>query len=201
MQAAFVSFASHINQGDRPRVDFDQIAKFRFDLPPLDEQRRIVANLDSLLDRSRRAREELAHVPRLVERYKQAILTKAFSGELTADWRHNNPTVTLTPESEQLDNERRTLFFATNQRQARYISPQHIPADTPFDVPDKWKWFRAEALCDFITKGTTPASSAMAAGTGEIPYIKVYNLTFNTTLDFEKDPTFISKETHNNELQ
>jgi type I restriction enzyme S subunit len=54
--------------------------------PPL-EQRRIVAKLDSLTARSSRARRELDRVPLLIERYKQAVLAKAFSGELTADWR------------------------------------------------------------------------------------------------------------------
>ncbi len=56
-------------------------------LAPLPEQRRIVAKLDSLLARSARARQELGRVPNLIKRYKQAILAKAFSGELTADWR------------------------------------------------------------------------------------------------------------------
>ena len=56
-------------------------------LPPVTEQRRIVAKLDSLTDRTRRARDELDRIPTLIEHYKQAILQKAFSGELTADWR------------------------------------------------------------------------------------------------------------------
>ena len=57
--------------------------------PPLDEQRRIVAKLDALFARTKRARAELAHVPRLVERAKQAVLAQAFSGELTRDLREN----------------------------------------------------------------------------------------------------------------
>jgi len=40
-----------------------------------------------LLGCTRRAREELAHVPRLVERQRQAVLAQAFSGELTQEWR------------------------------------------------------------------------------------------------------------------
>lgn len=56
-------------------------------LPPPSEQRRLVAKLDQLFERTTSAREELAHIPTLVEHYKQAILRKAFSGELTADWR------------------------------------------------------------------------------------------------------------------
>lgn len=59
-------------------------------LPPPSEQRRIVAKLDQLFERTRSAREELAHIPTLVEHYKQAILRKAFSGELTAEWREKH---------------------------------------------------------------------------------------------------------------
>jgi type I restriction enzyme, S subunit len=56
-------------------------------LPPLPEQRRIVAKIDSLSTRSRRACDHLDHIPRLVEKYKQALLTAAFRGELTRGWR------------------------------------------------------------------------------------------------------------------
>ena len=55
---------------------------------------------------------------------------------------------------------------------------------------------RLEDLCFFITKGTTPSKSAMISGNGEIPFIKVYNLTFNNSLDFSIDPTFVNQDTH-----
>ncbi|MBC7965764.1 MAG: restriction endonuclease subunit S [Fuerstia sp.] len=55
---------------------------------------------------------------------------------------------------------------------------------------------RAEQVCDFITKGTTPSSQFMTAGSGEIPFIKVYNLTHRGHLDFTNNPTFISRQTH-----
>lgn len=44
----FVRFANGINTGDRPRVKFDQIASFRFLLPPMTEQIRVVGVLDDL---------------------------------------------------------------------------------------------------------------------------------------------------------
>lgn len=62
-------------------------AQLAVPVAPLPEQRRIVAKLDQLFERTTSAREELAHIPTLVEHYKQAILRKAFSGELTKDWR------------------------------------------------------------------------------------------------------------------
>lgn len=60
-----------------------------FPLPPLAEQNRIVAKLDALNAKSARARTELARIETLVSRYKQAVLSNAFSGELTREWRRD----------------------------------------------------------------------------------------------------------------
>jgi type I restriction enzyme S subunit len=48
-------------------------------IPPVPEQRRIVAKLESLSTRSKNARVELARIPRLAERYKQAVLRAAYN--------------------------------------------------------------------------------------------------------------------------
>ncbi len=55
------------------------LAEIPLPLPPLPEQRRIVAKIDSLSGRSRRARDHLDHIPRLVEKYKQAVLDVVFA--------------------------------------------------------------------------------------------------------------------------
>ncbi|MFN4887405.1 MAG: restriction endonuclease subunit S [Pseudanabaena sp.] len=59
-------------------------------LPPLNEQRRIVDKLDRIGDRQRSARNELSHIPKLIARYKQAVLAAACSGKLTEDFRLSN---------------------------------------------------------------------------------------------------------------
>jgi type I restriction enzyme S subunit len=63
----FVSFAAHLNEGDRPRVAFDQIGEFPILLPPSAEQSRIIAKIEELfseLDKGvealTTAREQLA---------------------------------------------------------------------------------------------------------------------------------------------
>ncbi|MGL3607637.1 restriction endonuclease subunit S [Rhizobium sp. G187] len=65
------------------------LASIPLPLPPLAEQKRIEAKLDALNAKSARARTELARIETLVSRYKQAVLSKAFSGELTREWRHD----------------------------------------------------------------------------------------------------------------
>ncbi len=62
-----------------------------------------------------------------------------------------------------------------------------------------WEYHKTEDLCYFITKGATPPKHKLLKK-GEIPFIKVYNLTFDTSLDFTIEPTYISSETHNDFL-
>lgn len=94
MCAEFLDFAASLDKGDRPRVNFREIAGFSFGLPPLAEQERIVAKLDSLLSATARARKELDAIPALIAAQKRALLSAAFTGELTADWRESNADVT-----------------------------------------------------------------------------------------------------------
>ncbi len=65
------------------RVPTDYLRASELPVPPLAEQRRIVAKLDALTARTARARADLDRIPALAARYKQAVLAKAFSGELT----------------------------------------------------------------------------------------------------------------------
>ena len=60
-------------------IYFPEIRALHICLPPLAEQKRIVAKLDALNAKSARARTELARIETLVSRYKQAVLSKAFA--------------------------------------------------------------------------------------------------------------------------
>ena len=58
-----------------------------FPLPPLTEQQRIVERIESLFAKLDEAKENLQNVLDGFETRKAAILHKAFTGELTANWR------------------------------------------------------------------------------------------------------------------
>lgn len=62
-------------------------------LPPLAEQHRIVARLEALFARSRAAKGSLERVPTMLERLRHSLLAAAFRGELTTEWRAQNPSV------------------------------------------------------------------------------------------------------------
>jgi type I restriction enzyme S subunit len=56
----------------------DGLFRFAVPLPPLPEQRRIVAKLDALDARAKRARADLDRIPALVSRAKQSVLSSFF---------------------------------------------------------------------------------------------------------------------------
>ncbi len=98
----FVAFASSLNAGDRPRVDFSQLAPYRFPLSPLEEQKRIVSKIEELFSQLetgvnllQRARDRIRHL-------RQAVLQSAVTGELTREWREEHQSE-LEPASALLE--------------------------------------------------------------------------------------------------
>ncbi len=88
--AAFVDAMTERVQGALyPAVRPRDIRAFETPLPPLLEQRRIVAKVEAVLAQVNAARERLAKVPVLLKRFRQSALSAACSGRLTADWREN----------------------------------------------------------------------------------------------------------------
>ena len=57
---------------------------------------------------------------------------------------------------------------------------------------------RIETVCDFVTKGTTPPTKEILKEPigDSVPYLKVYNLSFDGTMLFEEEPQYISREIH-----
>ena len=86
----FVSFASHLNTGDRPRVDFEELSAFEIFLPSYLEQQRIVAEIEKQFSRLDEAIANLKRVKANLKRYKAAVLKAAVEGTLiyeqTDDW-------------------------------------------------------------------------------------------------------------------
>jgi len=141
----------------RQRVSGGNLKRLPVPVPPAQEQRRIVAKLDSLRARSSRARQELDHIPKLIERYKQAILAKAFSGELTADWR--------AIHGGTLDNS-----YSPSGIDGR------IASELP-DLPDAWAWTSIDQVA-VVTGGLTKNRKRTEI-TSKAKYLRVANVYAN----------------------
>lgn len=76
--------------GAQPNISQEIIKQHLIPLPPLSEQYRIVALVESLFEKLDHAKELVQNALDSFENRKSAILHKAFTGELTTKWREEN---------------------------------------------------------------------------------------------------------------
>lgn len=189
---------------------------YPFPLPPIAEQHRIVEKIEELFSELDAGVASLKKVQKQLQRYRQSVLQAAVEGRLTEEWRKQQedlePAHTLLErisESHRNQWEKEYKWRRYDARgkeppsgwKSRYDRPDSIEDDSElFTLPSSWTWVRAEQICGFITKGTTPKADKMNVGSGEVPFIKVYNLTNRGILDFSIDPTFVDRQTHEGKL-
>jgi type I restriction enzyme S subunit len=84
------AFVERGQGGAQPNISQQIVRSHPIRIAPLNEQRRIVAKLEKLLDKVDSCQKRLAKIPILLKRFRQAVLAAACSGRLTADWRGEN---------------------------------------------------------------------------------------------------------------
>ena len=73
--------------GAQPNISQQIIKSHEIALPPLPEQRRIVAKLDEVLAQVDTIKARLDGIPAILKRFRQSVLAAAVSGKLTEEWR------------------------------------------------------------------------------------------------------------------
>jgi type I restriction enzyme, S subunit len=155
------------------------LAAMPIKIAPLPEQRRIVAKIDSLSAKSNRARDQLDHIPRLVEKYKQAILAAAFQGELTADWRaaHSLPENGATLKA-------RLLHERDERRREEGVGGKGANRSIPSDVldlptlPSSWAWMTFDECSWDLTVGHVGPMKHQYVSDG-VPFLRSMNVKPN----------------------
>jgi type I restriction enzyme S subunit len=123
-----------------------KILEFDIPVPPLNEQKRIVAKIEALQARSDAAKEALDAIPPLLEKFRQSVLAAAFRGDLTKKWREAHPDV--EPASKLLERiraERRRKWEEANPKK-KYVEPEPVDASGLPDLPQGWCWASLEEL-------------------------------------------------------
>ncbi|WP_170991683.1 restriction endonuclease subunit S [Bradyrhizobium elkanii] len=96
--SSYERFSGSVRGITRPRIGLRDLAAFKIDLPPLAEQCRIVAKLDTLFACLARARAELERIPGLASRLRSRAVRSAFEGKLSAEWRTKHQAVGIVDE-------------------------------------------------------------------------------------------------------
>ncbi|MEU6355644.1 restriction endonuclease subunit S [Streptomyces sp. NPDC047072] len=158
------------------RVPRPYLADLEILVPPLAEQHRIVAKLD----------EQLAHI----EAGEAAVEAASAKQQPLVDSMLDRCVLGLKYESgEESLEEIRTQ----SSRKIDYTSLRALPAG--------WSWRVARDVCSSIVSGSTPQASLMHADVGDVPFLKVYNISKRGFVDFTVRPTFIDRDTHEQGLK
>jgi len=188
----FVAFACQLNEGDRPRVSFQQISDFSFLLPPLVEQRAIVAKIEALFSELDKGVELLKTVKQQLKQYRQAVLKAAFEGKLTAEWRSKQQAAGRLPSADdvleaiKMAQEERYRQQVLEREQAvvawelgggkelgrkKPTKPQKLPPmvsganGTSSALPAEWTEVTLGAVIETLTYGTAKKCVAEPHGT------------------------------------
>ncbi|TMO94922.1 restriction endonuclease subunit S [Pseudoalteromonas ruthenica] len=95
-----------------PAVKEEQITGQLISLPPLNEQKRIVAKIEELFSELDNGIAALKTAREQLKVYRQAVLKHAFEGKLTAKWREENADKLESPEQliERIQQEREARY-------------------------------------------------------------------------------------------
>ena len=154
-----------------PRVGTTFLAKMVIPLPPLEEQKRIVAKIEKLMplvDEYAESYNRLQKIDNEFEdKLKQSVLQYAMEGKLVKQNPNDEPASELIKKIENEKNELVKEGKISKLRKASPISDE----EKAFRIPNNWKWVRLEEIAQLNT-GTTPSIGKSRYEGNYIPFIK-----------------------------
>jgi len=186
-------------------INQKNLSEVPFILPPLNEQRRIVAKLEKLLSRVDAAQARLANIPRILKRFRQSVLAAACSGKLTADWREQVDKSLCDPvDLQQLEEERRTLINKVYEHKGakRFTYKPSVKIDIGnkskgidelFELPSSWQWVSLGQVTWDVADGPHFSPKYVDKESG-IPFISGRNISYRG-INFS-DAKYVSKDDH-----
>ncbi|RCW31372.1 restriction endonuclease subunit S [Marinilabilia salmonicolor] len=157
---------SQATGGAQPNISQSILKRLEFPLPPLPIQRAIVTKIENLFASLDKGIEDLTKAREQLKVYRQAVLKKAFGGELTKEWREKQnklPTaeelfdeITIERQNyyeQQIKNwEKDVRVWEENKKESKKpSSPKKFKMQSPLtpeelsllpELPKDWSWVR-----------------------------------------------------------
>ena len=171
-----------------PGLNREDAYKLVFPLPPLNEQKRILAKIEALQTRSTAVKEELQAIKPLLDQFRQSVLAAAFRGDLTKEWREQNPDVELAEvllerikverrqrwEEAELEKMKAKGKVPKNDKwKKKYKEPEPIDTGGLPAIPETWSWIPLSELGE-LNRGKSkhrPRKDPVLFG-GDYPFIQ-----------------------------
>lgn len=194
LMASRTAFIKMGEGGAQPNISKEKIVNALISLPPLAEQKRIVAKIEELLpyiDRYEQAWSKLEKFnSRFPEDMKKSLLQYAIQGKLVEQRAEEGTAEELFAKIQE---EKQRLIAEKKIKKEKSL-PEITEEEKPFDIPENWKWVRFSEVID-VRDGTHDTPKYVLKG---IPLVTSKNLVsgkidFDTTkLISEEDAAIIN---------
>ena len=163
----------------------DSLRSHPLPLPPLAEQRRIVAETETQFTRLDASVAALRRAQANLKRYRSSVLKDACEGRLVpteaelarSEGREYEPAGALL---ERILAERRARWESQEKRRGKYEEPSAPNTSDLPELPEAWVWATVEQLSSRIQYGTSNKADSDASG---VPVIRMGNIQ-QGALDF-----------------
>lgn len=156
-------------------VSCDKVGKFLLPLPPLAEQKRIVARVDELRARINEMEKTEKDITALYDAFpgdmKASLLQAAIQGKLTEQMVSDGDAETLYQD---IQKEKHRLIKEGKIKKEKPL-PEITEDDITFDIPENWKWVRWGDLSFSIQYGY----NAPALQKGRIRMVRISDIQNN----------------------
>ena len=160
-----------------PHLNKDIFNNIFVGIPPLNEQKRIVNQINSLMpliieygDYKEKLDKLNSEFP---DKLKSSILQEAIQGKLVPQNPNDEPASVLLEriknEKERLikekkikRNKNKSFIYKNNNQVYEKIDnnkPICIDNEIPFEIPNSWEWVRLDTICKYIQRGKSPKYS------------------------------------------
>lgn len=172
------------------QTNFKKYALPYFDI---EQQNLWIKKLKSTLVEKDLLGSELTHQQNLLKKLRQQILQEAIEGKLTEDWRKQNPNV--EPASEllkRIQDEKQQLIQDKKIKKQKPL-PAISEDEKPFALPDGWAWCRLGETTNIVRGGSPRPAGDIRFYKGNIPFLKVADLTATRKMYLDKHTYTIKK--------
>ncbi|MDB9511894.1 restriction endonuclease subunit S [Kamptonema animale CS-326] len=175
------------------------IAKIEVPLPPINQQKDFIIFFNKLQKFNQGLIREFDNQQLYISQLKQAILQEAISGQLTAEWRKQNPIQKGNPDTDaaallaKIKAEKKQLIADGKLKKEKSL-PEISPDEIPFSLPDSWVWCRLGEICDIKGGKRVPNGYKLKTTPTPYIYIRVSDMK-NGTID-DSDLHYIDEEVY-----
>lgn len=151
----FDQLTKYLKSTAQPSISITALREVIVPLPPLEEQKRIVAKIEKLMplvDEYAESYNRLQKIDNEFEdKLKQSVLRYAMEGKLVKQDPSDEPASELI---KKIKNEKAELIKEGKIKKSKKL-PVITDDEKPFDIPDSWEWVRLGEI-GIVTSGGTP---------------------------------------------